>query len=61
MAECPYCNKPVVLDGQGEEKKNEILRYKKGLLKKELMYACPHCQKILGFSTYFGGLLTGRP
>ena len=32
-----------------------------GLVKKEIMYSCPHCDSILGFGFFFGGLLTNRP
>jgi len=32
-----------------------------GLVKKEIMYSCPHRDSILGFGSFFGGLLTGRP
>jgi len=30
-------------------------------VKKEIMYSCPHCDSILGFGFFFGGLLTHRP
>jgi len=32
-----------------------------GFMKKEIMYSCPHCEAILGFGFFYGGLLTGRP
>jgi hypothetical protein len=32
-----------------------------GKIKKEVMYVCPHCDCVLGFAFFFGGLLTGRP
>jgi len=32
-----------------------------GLVKKEIMYSCPHCDSILGFGLFLGGLLTDRP
>ena len=32
-----------------------------GSLKKEVMYTCPHCEKVLGFAFFFGGVATGRP
>jgi hypothetical protein len=38
-----------------------VNREVKGRLKKEVMYSCPHCNAILGFGFFFGGLLTGRP
>jgi hypothetical protein len=40
-----------------EEVEREVL----GVIKKEIMYSCPHCDSILGFGFFFGGLLTGRP
>jgi len=30
-------------------------------VKKEIMYSCPHCDCVLGFSFFLGGVLTGRP
>jgi len=38
-----------------------VHREVEGLIKKEIMYSCPHCGSILGFGFFFGGLLTGRP
>jgi hypothetical protein len=32
-----------------------------GIIKKEIMYSCPHCDSILGFGFFLGGLLTERP
>jgi hypothetical protein len=32
-----------------------------GVVKKEIMYSCPHCECVLGFGFFIGGLLTGRP
>ena len=32
-----------------------------GFIKKEIMYSCPHCESILGFGFFLGGLATGRP
>ena len=32
-----------------------------GVIKKEIMYSCPHCDSILGFGFFLGGLLTHRP
>jgi hypothetical protein len=31
------------------------------VVKKEVMYSCPHCDAVLGFGFFIGGLLTGRP
>jgi hypothetical protein len=30
-------------------------------VKKEIMYSCPHCDAVLGFGFFIGGLLTHRP
>ncbi|MHC4881869.1 MAG: hypothetical protein ACYTFX_09540 [Planctomycetota bacterium] len=58
MAKCPHCEKSVTLK-KGEQ--NQVQRDVVGSLKKETMYSCPHCDKVLGFAHYIGGLLTGRP
>jgi hypothetical protein len=63
MAKCPYCKKPVSL---GPEKRESaecrcVTKEVLGALKKEIMYSCPHCEAVLGFGYYMGGLLTGRP
>jgi uncharacterized protein with PIN domain len=61
MAKCPYCEKPVLMKATGSDKKNEVCKDVKGAVKKEVMYSCPHCEKVLGFGHFFGGLITGRP
>ena len=61
MATCPYCAKQVLLQASGPDKKNEICKEAKGSIKKEVMYSCPHCDKVLGFGFFFGGVATGRP
>ncbi len=61
MATCPYCDKPVSLEPKGSDRENEVRKEVKGTIKKEVMYACPHCGKVLGFGFFFGGLATGRP
>jgi uncharacterized protein with PIN domain len=61
MAKCPHCGEPVILKGFDSEKKNEVRREVYGILKKETMYSCPHCERVLGFGYFFGGLITGRP
>ena len=38
-----------------------VHRETEGFIKKEIMYSCPHCDSILGFGFFLGGLLTGRP
>lgn len=45
----------------GSDKKNEVRKDIKGSVKKEVMYSCPHCEKVIGFGFFFGGVLTGRP
>ena len=61
MAKCPYCEQPVVLKAHDVDKKNEVRREVKGLIKKEVMYQCPHCERVLGFGFFIGGWYTGRP
>ena len=39
----------------------EVHKEVSGVVKKEIMYSCPHCEAILGFGFFVGGLLTGRP
>ncbi|HAL44556.1 MAG: hypothetical protein A2Y12_02695 [Planctomycetes bacterium GWF2_42_9] len=60
MGKCPYCRKDVALESK-ERENHQVIRYIKGFIKKEVMYVCPHCESILGFSFFLGGLLTGRP
>ena len=64
MAKCPYCKEPVTLGktnpastGLQKTVHKEVV----GLIKKEIMYSCPHCEAVLGFGFFFGGVLTGRP
>jgi hypothetical protein len=63
MPKCPYCKKPVSLEETKREsaESDEVHKDVSGLIKKEVMYSCPHCDLILGFGFFFGGLLTGRP
>ena len=44
MGKCPFCKKKVSLENIEREKKG------KGFLKQEIMYSCPHCKVVLGFS-----------
>lgn len=63
MAKCPYCRKPVTL-GEVSRESSEVRAIRKeiaGAIKKEVMYVCPHCDCVLGFGFFLGGLLTGRP
>lgn len=57
-AKCPHCEQPVVLSESGPD---EVVKEVKGTFKKEIMYSCPHCGRVLGFGFFMGGLLTGRP
>ena len=57
MAKCPHCEKTVALK-KGEQ--NQVCRQTEGTAKKEVMYSCPHCNKISGFAFFLGGVLTGR-
>ncbi len=46
MAICPHCQKTVTL----KDSENEVKKEVKGSAKKEVMYSCPHCNKVLGFA-----------
>lgn len=62
MAKCPHCEREVSLGStRREEGAVEIQKDVEGFLKKEVMYSCPHCKKILGFAFFLGGVATGRP
>lgn len=70
MAKCPHCNQHLSLERTNKESiesqeslesVQEIHKDVSGVVKKEIMYSCPHCDSILGFGFFFGGLLTGRP
>jgi hypothetical protein len=61
MAKCPFCEKTVVLDGTGAEKRDEVHKEVKGAIRKEIMYSCPHCDRVLGFGYFHGGFWAGRP
>ena len=64
MAKCPYCKQVVTLKKakkESAESLETIHKEVKGLIKKEIMYSCPHCDSVLGFGSFFGGLATGRP
>lgn len=43
-AKCPYCKGEVTLGTIKKEKRGV------GILKQEIMYVCPNCNSILGFS-----------
>jgi len=66
MAKCPYCKQAITLEKtkrESAELTEEIEVHKEvfGAVKKEIMYSCPHCDSVLGFGFFIGGLLTGRP
>ncbi len=61
MAKCPYCEKPVSISTTGSDKTNEVRKEVKGIIKKEILYSCPHCDRVLGFGFFIGVSLTGRP
>jgi hypothetical protein len=66
MAKCPYCKQVVTLDKTRRESSEisipeTVAKEVSGFIKKEIMYSCPHCDSVLGFGFFFGGLLTGRP
>jgi phage terminase large subunit GpA-like protein len=61
MAKCPHCEQTVTLESTKKDSRDELHKEVEGLVKKEVMYSCPHCDKVLGFAFFFGGTVTGRP
>ena len=64
MAKCPYCKQTLTLEKTNKESSESletVQKEVKGLIKKEIMYSCPHCDAVLGFGFFLGGLATGRP
>jgi len=64
MAHCPHCKQQVTLDRATRETgdlPDEVHKDVVGTIKKEIMYSCPHCDAVLGFGFFIGGLATGRP
>jgi len=66
MPKCPYCKQIVTLEKTRRESADisvpeGVQREISGMIKKEIMYSCPHCDSILRFGFFFGGLLTDRP
>lgn len=62
MAKCPHCEKKITLEeSSGNNDAREVRREVCGVAKKEVMYSCPHCDKIIGFGFFLGGWFTGRP
>lgn len=64
MAKCPYCKQSLTLENTHRDSmdhREEVHKEVAGLVKKEIMYSCPHCDSVLGFGFFLGGLFTGRP
>ena len=66
MAKCPYCKQVVTLDKTRRESADvtvpeTVSKEVAGVIKKEVMYSYPHCDAVLGFGFFLGGLLTNRP
>jgi len=61
MAKCPHCENEVSLMSAQKDESSEVHKEVEGIIKKEVMYSCPHCDKILGFAFFLGGVATGRP
>ena len=61
MPKCPHCKKDVTLESTRQDTREQVHKEVEGVLKKEVMYSCPHCDAVLGFAFFFGGLATGRP
>jgi hypothetical protein len=64
MPKCPYCKQQLTLEDTRRDSMpavEEVHREVEGVVKKEIMYSCPHCDSVLGFGFFIGGLLTGRP
>jgi len=62
MAKCPQCKKLVSLNKRaGSSDSRPVCKEVVGTVKKEVMYSCPHCDCVLGFSFFLGGTVTGRP
>ncbi len=61
MPKCPHCKEAITLDSARKDSADEVQKDVEGTVKKEIMYSCPHCDCVLGFAFFLGGLLTGRP
>jgi hypothetical protein len=64
MPKCPYCRQTLALEHTRRntmQPVEEVNREIEGFVKKEIMYSYLHCDSILGFGFFIGGLLTGRP
>ena len=61
MPRCPYCQNEVTIKSTKRDESDEVHKEVDGVIKKEIMYSCPHCDSVLGFAFFMGGLFTGRP
>ena len=64
MPTCPHCKQPVTLAQTRREAgdlPDGVHKEIVGFIKKGIMYSCPHCDAVLGFGFFLGGLATGRP
>jgi hypothetical protein len=64
VAKCPHCDKNVSLSETHREASDlpdSVHKDVVGLIKKEIMYSCPHCNSVLGFGFFLGGIASGRP
>ena len=57
MATCPYCKQVVRLDKTKHESADismpeAVHKEVTGVIKKEIMYSCPHCDSVLGFGFF---------
>ena len=65
MSKCPYCKKPVILKKTRKDARDyplEVLKEAAGKVNgKQIMYSCPHCECVLGFGFFVGGISESRP
>jgi len=65
MSKCPYCKKPVILKKTRKDARDyppEVLKEAAGKVNgKQIMYSCPHCECVLGFGFFVGGIGEGKP
>jgi len=62
MPKCPYCKQVLTLDKTNREAADVsflegVEREVSGLVKKEIMYSCPHCDSILGLASSLAACL----
>ena len=44
MSKCPHCKMEIILKEVKKEIRGAVF------LKQEIMYSCPHCETVIGFS-----------